>query len=159
MNLLLCGFYFQGNKGDDLLADTISAKLSKYCEIKITSTDTFDCDLLDWCDILVIGAGSHITPRGLGGFHHVKYAKEKGKKVIFYALTIEEGHPQMQEYLAMADVITVRDSVSKKIVERNNCKAFLASDPMFQEKKGSSDSRFGDGSTSPMVLKQNWQPF
>jgi len=135
VKILLCGFYFQGNTGDDLLMDSIVETLSRYGEVRITSTETFDTDLLDWCQLLVIGAGSHITPRGIGGYSHAKYAKENGKKVVFYSLTVEEGQPQLREHLARADLITVRDFESKRVVEANGFRAVLASDPIFKRQR------------------------
>jgi len=137
VKILLCGFYFQGNTGDDLLMESIVETLSRHGEVKVTSTETFEVGLLNWCQLLVIGAGSLITPRGIGGYRHAKYAKENGKKVVYYSQTIEEGHPQFREHLARADLITVRDSESKKAVEANGFRAVLASDPIFKTKKRS----------------------
>jgi|GEM_PF-1109319 glycosyltransferase involved in cell wall biosynthesis/polysaccharide pyruvyl transferase WcaK-like protein len=135
VKILLCGFYFQGNTGDDLLMESIVETLSRHGEVKVTSTETFEVELLDWCQLLVIGAGSLITPRGIGGYEHAKYAKENGKKVVYYSQTIEEGHPQFREHIARADLITVRDSESKKVVEANGFRAVFASDPIFKTKK------------------------
>ncbi len=133
VHILLCGFYFQGNTGDDLFMEKSIEMLSRYGEVRVTSTETFDKDLLDWCELLVVGPGSHITPRGLGAYHHVKYVKEQSKKVFFYSLTVEEGQSAMLEHLARADMITVRDSESKKVVEMNGFRAVLASDPLFKK--------------------------
>src|SRR5208282_5616231 len=133
VHILLCGFYFQGNTGDDLFMEESVGMLSRYGEVRVTSTETFDNDLLDWCELLVLGPGSHITPRGLGAFNHVKYVKEQGKKVFFYSLTVEEGQPAMREHLSRADLITVRDSESQKVVERNGFRAVLAADPLFKK--------------------------
>lgn len=135
VHILLCGFYFRGNTGDDLFAESIARTLSPFGEVKVTSMSDFDTGLLDWCDILVIGAGSHITPRGLGGYDHTKYAKERGKTVVFYSLTVEEGHPRLEEHLGRADLITVRDSASKRVVEKHGFRAVLASDPLFQKRR------------------------
>ena len=135
VKILLCGFYFQGNTGDDFLMECIVETLSRHGEVKVTSTETFEVELLNWCQLLVIGAGSLITPRGIGGYRHAKYAKENGKKIVYYSQTIEEGHPQFREHLARADLITVRDSESKKVVEANGFRAVLASDPIFKTKK------------------------
>ncbi|MCC6346200.1 MAG: glycosyltransferase, partial [Nitrospirales bacterium] len=135
VHILLCGFYFRGNTGDDLFAESIARTLSPYGEVKVSSMSAFDTGLLDWCDILVIGAGSHITPRGLGGYEHTRYAKEKGKIVVFYSLTVEEGHPRLEEHLGRADLITVRDSASKKVVEKHGFRAVLASDPLFEKRR------------------------
>ena len=135
VKILLCGFYFQGNTGDDFLMECIVETLSRHGEVKVTSTETFEVELLNWCQLLVIGGGSLITPRGIGGYRHAKYAKENGKKIVYYSQTIEEGHPQFREHLARADLITVRDSESKKVVEANGFRAVLASDPIFKTKK------------------------
>ena len=135
VRILLCGYYFQGNTGDDLLMGSIVETLSRHGEVKVTSTETFDVELLNWCQLLVIGAGSLITPRGIGGYRHAKYAKENGKKVVYYSQTIEEGHPQFREHIARADLITVRDSESKRVVEANGFRAVLASDPIFKTEK------------------------
>jgi len=59
VKILLCGFYFQGNTGDDLLMESIVKASSRHGEVKVTSTETFDPGLLDWCQLLIIGAGSH----------------------------------------------------------------------------------------------------
>ncbi|MFH1625990.1 MAG: glycosyltransferase, partial [Pseudomonadota bacterium] len=135
VRILLCGWYFQGNTGDDLSIEPILKTLSKYGEVRVSTTEIFDRDLIDWCDLLVIGSGSHITPRGISSYRQVKYARENGKKIIYYAQTIEGGHPQFIEHLARADLITVRDSESKKVVEANGFRAVLASDPIFKTKK------------------------
>ena len=135
VRILLCGYYFQGNTGDDLMMESIRDSLSKYGEVRVISTETLDTGLLDWCQLLVIGAGSLITSRGIGGYEHAKYAKEKGKKVVYYSQTIEEGHPQFKEHLARADLITVRDPVSKKVEETHGFRVVLASDPVFMKKR------------------------
>ena len=135
VRILLCGWYFQGNTGDDLSIEPILKTLSKYGEVRVSTTEIFDRDLIGWCDLLVIGSGSHITPRGISSYKQVKYAKESGKKVVFYSQTIEEGHPQFREHLARADLITVRDAESKRVVEANGFRAVLASDPIFKTKR------------------------
>lgn len=135
VRILLCGYYFQGNTGDDLMMESIKDSLSRYGEVRVTSTETFDADLIDWCQLLIIGAGSLITSRGIGGYNHAKYAKEKGKKVVYYALTIEDGHPLFIEHLSRADLITVRDAESKRVVESHSFRAVLSSDPIFKRGK------------------------
>ena len=133
VHILLCGYYFQGNTGDDIMMEAIVKSLSKYGEIKVTGS--FNKEEIDWCDILLIGGGTHIRPWNVGGYEKAKYAKEKGKKVVYYAQTIEEGHPLFEEHLKRADFITVRDSESKKVVERYGLKAILTSDPVFIKKR------------------------
>lgn len=135
VHILICGFYFEGNTGDDLFASSLSDSLSRYGQVRVASMAVFDTALLDWCDILLVGPGSHITPRGIGGYEHVKYAKERGKFVFFYSLTVEEGQPLLDEHLGRADLITVRDSASKRVVEARGFRAVLASDPIFERKR------------------------
>ena len=135
VHILLCGYYFQANTGDDLLQESISRTLSQYGEVKVTSTESFDAGLIDWCHLLVIGAGSLVTPRGIGGYDHAKYADDHGKKVVYYSQTIEEGHPLFREHLSRADLITVRDSKSKEVVEANGFRAVVAADPIFTKKR------------------------
>ncbi|MEK6684061.1 MAG: glycosyltransferase [Nitrospirota bacterium] len=135
VRILLCGYYFQGNRGDDLLRESIRKTLSRHGEVRGASTETFDPDLLDWCQLLVLGAGSLITPRGIGGYRHAQVAREKNKKIFYYAQTIEAGHPHFQEHLARADLITVRDSASKKVVEDHGFRAVLTGDPLFEKKR------------------------
>jgi len=115
------------------MMESIVKSLSKYGEVKVTNA--FNYELLDWCDVLVIGGGTLVSKRSLGGHDLALYAKEKGKKIIYYSQTIEEGHPKFKEHLALADLITVRDSASKKIVEANGFRAILASDPVFEKRK------------------------
>jgi glycosyltransferase involved in cell wall biosynthesis/predicted SAM-dependent methyltransferase/polysaccharide pyruvyl transferase WcaK-like protein len=132
VKILLCGYYFHGNTGDDLMMESIVKSLGKYGEIKVTGS--FNTDEIDWCDILIIGGGTHIRSWNIGGYEHAKYAKERGKKVVYYANTIEDGHPLFEEHLRRADFITVRDSESKMVVERHGFRAILASDPVFVKK-------------------------
>jgi radical SAM superfamily enzyme YgiQ (UPF0313 family)/polysaccharide pyruvyl transferase WcaK-like protein len=135
VRILLCGWYFQGNTGDDLSIEPITKTLSRYGEVRVSTTEIFDRDIIDWCHLLVIGSGSHVTPRGISCYRQVKYARENGKKIVYYAQTIESGHPQFREHLARADLITVRDSESKRVVEANGFRAVLASDPIFENKR------------------------
>jgi glycosyltransferase involved in cell wall biosynthesis len=133
VHILLCGYYFQGNTGDDLMMESIVKSLGKYGEIKVTFS--FNRDEIDWCDILLIGGGTHTRPWNIGGYEHARYAKEKGKKIVYYAQTIEDGHPLFEEHMRHADFITVRDSESKRVVERHGFRAILTSDPVFVKRR------------------------
>jgi len=133
VHILLCGYYFQGNTGDDIMMEAIVKSLSKYGEIKVTGS--FNKDEIDWCDILLIGGGTHIRPWNMGGYEHAKYAREKGKRIVYYAQTIEDGHPLFEEHLSRADFITVRDSESKRVVERHGFRAILTSDPVLAKRR------------------------
>ena len=135
VHILLCGYYFQANTGDDFLQDSIARMLSKYGEVKVTSTESYDTDLLEWCHLLVIGAGSLLTPRGIGGYCHAKYARDHGKKVVYFSQTVEDGHPLFHEHLSRADLITVRDSKSKEVLEAHGFRAVIAADPIFIKKR------------------------
>lgn len=154
VRILLCGWYFQGNRGDDLSIEPITKTLSKYGEVKVSTTEIFDRDLIDWCDLLVIGSGSHITPRGISSYRQVKYAKENGKKVIYYSQTIEGGHPLFVEHLARADLITVRDSESKRIVEANGFRAVLSVDPLFRKKRRTIGCSFRRWVNEPPAIEE-----
>ena len=134
IRILLCGYYWQGNTGDDLLQASIERILRRHGDVRVTTTESFDESLLDWCQLLVIGAGSLINSRGIGGYRHAKYAKDAGKKIMYFAQTIEEGHPLFMEHLSRADLITVRDTESKRVASSNGFHAVLTADPVFQKK-------------------------
>ncbi len=133
VHILLCGYYFQGNTGDDLMMNAIVRSLDRYGEVKVTAS--FIPAEIDWCDILLIGGGTHTRPWNIGGYEQAKYARERGKKVVYYAQTIEDGHPLFDEHLGRADYITVRDAESRRVVERHGFRAILASDPLFEKRQ------------------------
>ena len=153
VRILLCGYYFQGNRGDDLMMESIMETLSRHGEVRVTNAFSFE--LLDWCDVLVIGGGSLVSKRNLGGHDLALYAKEKGKKIIYYSQTIEEGQPKFKEHLALADLITVRDSASKKIVEANGFRAILVSDPIFEKRKRRIGFSFRRWFDEPLGIEDN----
>lgn len=78
VHILLCGYYFQGNTGDDIMMEAIVKSLSKYGEIKVTGS--FDKDEIDWCDILLIGGGTHIRPWNVGGMKKRSMQRRRVKK-------------------------------------------------------------------------------
>jgi glycosyltransferase involved in cell wall biosynthesis/radical SAM superfamily enzyme YgiQ (UPF0313 family)/polysaccharide pyruvyl transferase WcaK-like protein len=135
VRILLLGWIYQGNTGDDLSLMVIRDELSPYGEVRIGTTEIFDPEAIEWCHLLIIGSGSHITPRGISCLKQVAYAREKDKKIVFYSQTIEEGHPLFEEHLSRADLITVRDKKSKQVIEGYGFKAVLAADPIFRKQR------------------------
>jgi polysaccharide pyruvyl transferase WcaK-like protein len=152
VHILLCGYYFHGNTGDDLLMESITATLSKYGDVKVING--FDPEKIDWCDLLVIGGGSHIRATSIGPHELAQYARKAGKKIIYYAQTIEEGHPLFKEHLALADLITVRDSASKRVVERYGFRAILSSDPIFKRKRHTIGFSFRRWVSEPIGIEE-----
>jgi len=152
VHILLCGYYFHGNTGDDLLMESITKALSKYGDVEVVNG--FDRGKIDWCDLLVIGGGSHIRATSIGPHELAQYAKKTGKKIIYYAQTIEEGHPLFKEHLALADLITVRESESRRVVERNGFRAVLSSDPIFKRRKHTIGFSFRRWVTEPADIEE-----
>jgi len=138
MNICLSGYYFAGSRGDRFLRNIISKDLKMFGKVKIINCDDKNYkDVVDWCDVFVLGGGSLITRRGIGGYSQVKYAKEKGKKIMFYAQTIENGDENFADMMKAADMITVRDEASFRLCERLGYYSVLSADPVvkkFREK-------------------------
>jgi polysaccharide pyruvyl transferase WcaK-like protein len=130
MNICLSGYYFVGSRGDEVLKKIITKDLSQLGKVKIIYCENKNYEkVVDWCDVFVLGGGTLINSRGIGGYDQVKYAKYKDKKVMLYANTIEDGDPRFHEFMKWADAITVRDSKSYSLCTSYGYECTLAADP------------------------------
>jgi len=130
MNICLSGYYFVGSRGDEVLRKIIIKDLRQFGKVKAICCESSNYkSIINWCDVLVVGGGTLITPRGIGGYDQVKYAKYKKKKVMFYANTIEDGHPDFHKQMKCADAITVRDQESHLLCQSYGYKSTLSADP------------------------------
>lgn len=130
MNICLSGYYFVGSRGDEVLRKIINNNLSQFGRVKVIYCESRNSKkVIDWCDVFVLGGGTLINSRGIGGYDQVKYAKYKGKKVMFYANTIEDGDTKFHEFMKCADAITVRDSKSYLLCVSHGYECTLAADP------------------------------
>jgi polysaccharide pyruvyl transferase WcaK-like protein len=130
MKICLSGYYYAGSRGDELLRKIITKDLGQFGKVKGIYCESKNYkSIIDWCDVLVVGGGSLITPRGIGGYSQIKYAKHKKKKIMFYANTIEDGHPEFHDCMRCADAITVRDSASFSLCNSYGYKCTLSADP------------------------------
>jgi polysaccharide pyruvyl transferase WcaK-like protein len=130
MNICLSGYYFVGSRGDEVLRKIIIRDLSQFGKVKVICCESRNFEkVIDWCDVFVLGGGTLINARGIGGYEQVKYAKQKGKKVMLYANTIEDGDPKFHEFMKYADAITVRDSESHLLCISRGYQCTLAADP------------------------------
>jgi polysaccharide pyruvyl transferase WcaK-like protein len=130
MNICLSGYYFVGSRGDETLREIITKDLKQYGKVRVIYCEDKNFKkTVEWCDVFVLGGGTLINQRGIGGYEQVKYAKSKGKKLMLYANTIEDGDPNFPEFLKNFDTITVRDSKSHILCSTYNYHSILAADP------------------------------
>jgi len=131
LRICLCGYYHVGSRGDDMLMKRVAKVLSEFGKVRVTNCMVFDREVLDWCDLLVEGGGTLIHERGIASHEHVRHVKSQGKMVMFYAQTIEDGHPLFAEHVRLADAITVRDSRSKELLAQYGVPCVQSVDPVF----------------------------
>lgn len=130
MNICLSGYYFVGSRGDEVLRKIITKDLSQFGKVKVIYCESRNYEkVINWCDVFVLGGGTLINSRGIGGYDQVKYAKFKGKKIMIYANTIEDGHSKFHEFMKYVDAITVRDSKSHLLCVSHSYECTLAADP------------------------------
>lgn len=130
MNICLSGYYFVGSRGDEVLRKIIIRDLIQFGKVKVICCESRNFEkVIDWCDVFVLGGGTLINSRGIGGYDQVKYAKQKRKKIMLYANTIEDGDPKFHEFMKCVDGITVRDSQSHMLCTSHGYKCTLAADP------------------------------
>lgn len=129
MNICISGYYYVGSRGDELLREIIVGDLRQFGKVKAIYCESTDYGAIDWCDVFVVGGGTLANARGIGGYKQVKYAKSRNKKIMFYANTIEAGHPAFHDYMKCADIITVRDSASHMLCQAHGYNSILAADP------------------------------
>ncbi len=131
--ICLSGYYFVGSRGDELLRKIITRDLSQFGNVIAINCENSDYkSVIDWCDIFVLGGGTLVNERGIGGYNQVLYAKHKKKKVMFYANTIEDGDPRFHDFMKCADSITVRDSKSHMLCRSYDYNSILAADPVIK---------------------------
>ncbi len=160
------------NSGDEAILDVLVHGIGEQCQITVISLnaeytkkmhqgiaviDNKDPDwkrVVDECDVFILGGGGLLQDtttiynvwRWLG---KLKYAIKQKKKTMVFANSFEPirydiNKFMMKKWLNKVDVITVRDAVSKDILEKLGVKnVLLTADPVFSyEKQLSSEKKY-----------------
>ena len=126
-DILVYGWYWQNNAGDDLFIDAFK---KIFPQLNFIFTDQIAPQLLQSCDAIFIGGGSFLD-------NPIKMTEdlfsEMKKKPVFYIGVGSETniHPMHLELLKLAKVIAIRSSINYKLIHSINENVIIVPDIVY----------------------------